>query len=139
MEGLSLFNIGFRCENICAALKEYKRTSNINPNSLDDSLEIISDCFKMNNLAAESLTFTKYSRHKLFNLIFSMYDGKPFSTVMEDLNQVKFCVDEIRSNKRNVEIDKAVSFFNALSELCMSADSQINNFDGVSFAGVSFA
>lgn len=100
MEGLSLFNIGFRCENICLALNEYIKTKNINQFVLNDSEKIISDCFSVTPTSREGLSFSKYDLTDLYGLIFQLFKSKTVPEMLTVLKNVSSVIDQLKAGKK---------------------------------------
>lgn len=128
MDGLSLFNIGFRCENISIALNAYKSNGQISRNALEDSLQIISDCFKVKGAIAENLSSTKYEPSQLYTLIFRMFGGKTFDQIFAELNKLKNIIDDVSAKKSNVDVDSATNFFESLADMCLASRNNNRSF-----------
>lgn len=123
MEGLSLFNIGFRSENICIALHSYNASKTLNKYSLLDSEEIIKDCFRLKGSISENLTFNeKYELSDLYLLIFKIFEGKDIESIIDSLNEIQTILSDINNGEQNVNTDKALFFFEKLSQMCLIAN-----------------
>jgi hypothetical protein len=115
MQTFSLFNIGFRSENICEALRDYKETGEmIHDSILEDSKKIIEDCSKFNNVASLNSFMSKYNIYDLLNYIYENYKNN-----IECLDEVKRILYDLSEKKEKINIDKALDFFQSLSNYCL--------------------
>lgn len=120
MESLSLFNIGFRCENIYNTLKDYKEGKPINKLILDDSNNIITDCFLVEKNITEHLSLSEYEVTEFLPLVFEILGEKSFADLKKSLKEIQDIVDKIKHDTSGIDVKKALDFFNSLSNICLS-------------------
>lgn len=120
MSSILLFNIGFRCENICKELKRYKKNQTINPHILNDSKNIVSDCFKIKESYAESLSYNDFAIGDFYPLIFRAFPNKDINAITTALEEIKSSLDTIGKGSTEEDVTAALTFFNTISDLCLS-------------------
>lgn len=120
MHELTLFNIGFRCENICQTLKDYEEGNPVNELVLDDSESLIYDCIELKDNMASYFGSNRHDILEFFPLILDVFKGKEFQEIIDELKDIQRVVSEIKKGTQGIQIDKAHDFFNKLSNLCLS-------------------
>lgn len=120
---LSLFNIGFRSENACEALEEYIIGHTPSRLALEDSLELIKECFSFQPDDMSSLFSSRdLDMCELVPLVFDLFNNKSLPEIKEQITNVEGTLRKIIENKNNIEqenVKLAQIFFRRLSQLCL--------------------
>jgi len=126
MFDLSYFNLGFRSDSVSKFLSELQSGDVKNDNLFDDAISIIYDCLKIQNddVIISNLSPTKgYEMNALLPLLAELYQGKDLKCVVNDLRKIHKAIDKAKKNSNEVtkeELEKAISFFSKLTDLCLS-------------------
>ena|SRR6266849_1033935 len=126
MEGASAFNIGFRCENICLALKKYEGSNDISVSEIQDSLQIITDSLNLEKKVIESFSSSKSDPSELYPLIFKVFPKQGISQIIGSLREIYSALEKIARGEQNIDVTKVYKYFDALAETCLASHSNLN-------------
>ncbi len=129
MEELSFFNIGFRCENISETLNDYINSNgkNLDKYTIEDSIDIIKDCFSIRDNTASFLSSKKNNSSGFIPVIFEYFENKSLKEMISDLQEVQEIVTKLELSNELVNIQPAIKFFEGISDICISKSSRIHN------------
>jgi hypothetical protein len=123
MPELSLFNIGFRSENTCEALEEYVSGRIPSRLALEDSLELIKECFSFQPDDMSSLFSSRnLDMCELVPLVFDLFNKKSLHEMKERITNVESTLRRILGSDRSTkqeDVEHALAFFRRLSQLCL--------------------
>ena len=120
MSSIYLFNIGFRCENICRELNKYKNHQYVNRTILNDSKNVVIDCFKIKESDSDSLSSNDLAIGDFYPLLFRAFPQKKIDDIVISLKEIKLTLENIDGGSITEDVTSAYSFFNTLSDLCLS-------------------
>ena len=129
MRELSFFNIGFRCENICETLNDYSKSKgkNLNKYTIEDSKDIIEDCFSIKNNTASFFSSKRYNSSDFIPVIFEYFKGKSLTEMFSDLQEVQGIMFQLEISDKTVNIQPALRFFEGISNICIRKSSRRNS------------
>lgn len=120
METLSLFNIGFRCENIYQALSAYKEKRPFNEMLMADYEIIINESFSSTTSFTENMSASKSTYFQLMPLIFEVLKEKTVHSFRERIGKISNSLKDVKDKKSDIDVNEAMEFFRKLSNLCLS-------------------
>jgi hypothetical protein len=126
MAELSLFNIGFRSENIYQALVEYEKTNSVQIVIFEDSNEIIKDCFKFREKVEANLQYSKHTLVDLLPLIIEIFKNEEPEEIEKTFVEVGNTIQAIQKGQKNISVERTKSFFSQLSNLCLSKNNSLS-------------
>ena len=120
MHEILLFNIGFRCEAMCKALKDYMNEGvKISKLILEDSIEVITDCF-MSEKGTTSFFSSHYiSTSEFLPIIIEIFPDKEIKDIFEELAKIRTLLENLENKQEIVNVDLAYQFFKKVSTLCL--------------------
>ena len=129
MSEFSYFNLGFRSENICNVLNNYKKKEKFNKEILLDSEKILNDCLNIENNFSKNLNHSNYELSELIPLVLEIYKGKAIPEIIESIDLIKKIINNIVvNNKSDVEeVYMPYNFFKNLSKICLNR----NNYNSI--------
>ncbi len=129
MQEFAYFNIGFRSENVYQQLSYYENGNEYNKNLIKNSIQIIQDCFKIEE-SLSGLSFNEaYEITDLIPLILEIYKDSSINDIVENLKKIADIVNDVSEGKEGVDINYAKEFFFNLSEICLSKSSNLSSFE----------
>lgn len=125
MHDASLFSIGFKCESIVEALKAYQTGTPIAPRRIDESLEVIDDCFGFMRSASSYFSQQGTALAEFMPLVFDVYPGMSAEQLTEELSKIREGIVRIKHSKEPQPIDHIVEFFQKVSLLCLRRNAKV--------------
>ena len=133
MRDLSLFNIGFRSENIYKVLTDYENGKEIPKPILEDSEHLILDSFKFQEKVMSNLISQDKEFMELLPLIFETFEGQSIDDISKSLLETQTILKELSGDKKDLNVKTAKDFFRKLSDTCLgkSDDFALTHFETV--------
>ncbi|MBN1603666.1 MAG: hypothetical protein JW915_18790 [Chitinispirillaceae bacterium] len=119
MNNLSLFNIGFRCENVCEALSNYDQGISFSLTVVNDSIKIIQDCLVIREGITSSLRAGASISTEFIPLLIEAFPGMDIKMIISELNEISSTLKNVSENIPDQNISKPYDFFRMLSKLCL--------------------
>lgn len=118
MKDLSNFCIGSQCENICKELTNFQNGENVDENTIDSSLEILSFCLNIcDNSKIKQLTFQP-ANEQFLPFIMKLYQNKKNQEIKNSFIAVLEAINLVKQNKTG-DVSSAIKFFHDISDICL--------------------
>jgi len=93
---------------------------------LDESLQVIDDCFSINDNISSFFSTNRAELAEFLPLVFELFPGFTPEKIIAHLQKTKGILESIGKKESSVGIEEAIQLFRKISALCLRRNTLVN-------------